>query len=283
MSIERYELNCSGSGRDFRPLYVSRSRCENDWPSTLHMHSCVEIFSFLDGKGFFRAGGQQFPVRPGELVMVGPRVLHTELSFADHPLEYIVLGVEVPEILPKEEGRGYLHLTDPGEQGGCRACLEAILRESGARQESYREVCTGLAQTLLALLRRQSLRQTSSPVHSRSTSQCARIKQHMDEHFAEAITLDTLAAMTHMSKHYLVHAFNKEVGCSPISYLLARRIAESKYLLETSNDSVAQIGLSLGFSSPSYFSQRFKKAVGLTPLDYRRSVRAQLFSAPDRP
>ena len=70
------------------------------------------------------------------------------------------------------------------------------------------------------------------------------------------------------------------MGCSPISYLLARRIAEGKHLLENSNYSVSQISLSLGFSSPSYFTQRFKKAVGLSPLEYRWSVRAGTPPAP---
>ena len=283
MSTERYDLDCQGFGQDFKLLYISRSRCENDWHSLPHSHSFAELFYIMDGKGFFRVESQQFPVHPGDLVVVNPSVLHTELSFVDNPLEYIVMGIDGAQFQQSDsQERRFFHLSDSESRDGYRFYMETILRESANRQEDYLEVCAGLTQVFLVLLRRLSHRRLSVS-RARSTSECARVKQYMDEHFAEDITLDTLAALSHMNKHYLVHAFNKEVGCSPISYLLARRIVESKHLLENSNESVNQVGLRLGFSSPSYFSQRFKKAVGVTPLEYRRMVRSQTAALTNRP
>ena len=52
-----------------------------------------------------------------------------------------------------------------------------------------------------------------------------------------------------------------------------RRIEESKYMLGNTGYSLAQISELMGFSSPSYFSQCFRKAEGLTPNEYRRQVR----------
>ena len=283
MSTQRYDLDYQGSGRDFKLQYISHSRCENDWPSLPHSHSGAELFYVVGGKGFFRVESQQFPIHPGDLVVINPRVLHTELSFVDHPLEYIVMGIDGVQFQQSDgQERRFFHLSDPELRDDCRFYMETILRESINRNEDYLEVCAGLTQVFLVLLRRISHRRLSVGL-SKSTSECARVKQYMDEHFAEDITLDTLASLSHMNKHYLVHAFNKEVGCSPISYLLARRIAESKHLLENSNDSVSQVGLRLGFSSPSYFSQRFKKAVGITPLEYRRAVRSQAAGLTNRP
>ena len=275
MSIQRYDLDHQESGQDFKLLYISRSKCENDWHSLPHFHCCAELFYIMSGKGFFRVESQQFPVHPGDLVVVNPGVLHTELSFADNPLEYIVMGIDGVQLQQDDSReRRFFHLPVSETGDDYRFYMETILRESANRNEEYLEVCAGLTQVFLILLRRLSHRRLSVS-RARSTSECARVKQYMDEHFAEDISLDTLAALSHMNKHYLVHAFNKEVGCSPISYLLARRIAESKHLLENSDDSVSQVGLRLGFSSPSYFSQRFKKAVGITPLEYRRAVRSQ--------
>ena len=275
MSIQRYDLDYQGSGQDFKLLYISRSKCENDWHSLPHSHYCAELFYIMGGKGFFRVESQQFPIHPGDLVVVNPCVLHTELSFVADPLEYIVMGIDGVQFQRSDSPeRRFFHLSDPEACDDYRFYMETILQECADRHEDYLEVCVGLTQVFLVLLRRLSHRRLSVS-RARSTSECARVKQYMDEHFAENITLDTLAELSHMNKHYLVHAFNKEVGCSPISYLLARRIAESKHLLENSNGSVSQVGLRLGFSSPSYFSQRFKKAVGITPLEYRRAVRAQ--------
>ena len=283
MSTQRYDLDYQGSGRDFRLLYISRSKCENDWHSLPHAHSCAELFYIMGGRGFFRVESQQFPIHPGDLVVVNPRVLHTELSFVDNPLEYIVMGIDGVQFQRSDsQERRFFHLSDPEASEDYRFYMETILRESANQHEDYLEVCAGLTQVFLVLLRRPSHRRLSVS-RARSTSECARVKQYMDEHFAEDITLDTLAALSHMNKHYLVHAFNKEVGCSPISYLLARRIVESKHLLENSSDSVSQVGLRLGFSSPSYFSQRFKKAVGITPLEYRRAVRSRTAALTNQP
>lgn len=277
MSTQRYELDYQGPGQDFKLLYISRSKCENDWHSLTHSHYCAEVFYILEGKGFFRVDSRQLPIHPGDLVVINPYTLHTELSFAENPLAYIVLGIDGVQFrAPDGQEQPCFFLTGEQTCGEYRFYMESILRECEERQECYLEVCSGLAQTLLVLLRRHLSRRSLSLSRARVTSECARIQQYMDDHFTENITLDTLAALTHMNKHYLVHAFNKEIGCSPISYLLARRITESKRLLETSDHPVSEVGLVLGFSSASYFSQRFKKAVGVTPQEYRRMIRTQL-------
>ena len=77
-----------------------------------------------------------------------------------------------------------------------------------------------------------------------------------------------------MNKYYLVHSFSKEYGVSPINYLIGRRIEESRYLLADTNHSLSQISHMLGFSSPSYFSQSFRKLEGISPMEYRKRQRA---------
>ena len=88
------------------------------------------------------------------------------------------------------------------------------------------------------------------------------------------ISLDQLAELTHVNKYYLVHSFSKEYGVSPINYLIGRRIEESRYLLADTNHSLSQISHMLGFSSPSYFSQSFRKLEGISPMEYRKRQRA---------
>lgn len=61
-----------------------------------------------------------------------------------------------------------------------------------------------------------------------------------------------------------------------MSYLSHRRIEESKYLLGNTGHSLAQISELMGFSSPSYFSQCFRKAEGISPNEYRRQVRGRV-------
>ena len=90
------------------------------------------------------------------------------------------------------------------------------------------------------------------------------------ENFSENITLDKLAEITHVNKYYLSHTFQREYNTSPINYLLNRRITESKALLTSTDFSLTQISEQMGFSSPAYFSQSFRRFTGQSPLEYRR-------------
>ena len=106
--------------------------------------------------------------------------------------------------------------------------------------------------------------------------ECTQIKNYLDANYSENITLDTLAAITHMNKYYMAHAFTKYIGISPINYLLQKRIQEGKSLLESTTHSIAEISALLGFSSQSYFSQTFKKATGKTPIQHRNEYRKRM-------
>ena len=126
---------------------------------------------------------------------------------------------------------------------------------------------------VIRLMRKISLAAPAVPQFTTGNRQCAMIKHYIDQHFKEALSLEQLAEKAHMNKYYLVHTFKEEYGVSPISYMISRRIVESKYLLAETNLSLSQIAQLLGFSSPSYFSQAFRKAQGISPMDYRKNAR----------
>ena len=64
-----------------------------------------------------------------------------------------------------------------------------------------------------------------------------------------------------------------EYGISPINYMISCRIDEAKHLLKNGDYSLAVISHTLGFSSPSYFSQTFRKLTNMSPNEYRKTSR----------
>ena len=101
--------------------------------------------------------------------------------------------------------------------------------------------------------------------------QSAAIRHYIDRHYKEHLTLDLLAEEANVNKYYLAHAFKREYGISPINYMIACRIEESKRLLAETDLSMSQISGILGFSSASYFSQCFRRAESVSPIEYRRA------------
>ncbi len=279
MSSERYDLKTTPAPREaFRLLYVSKSRFGGDWHSTAHTHNCTELFYCLSGAGQFSIAGQLHPVEPDDLLIVNPQVEHTELSYNANPLEYIVLGISGIEFLFGTADASYLRMNCKDSAAQIRFLLQNLLQEIDRNQDGCETVCQDLLEILLLWLVRAStitMRVCAAPAHT-SSKECAAVKRYIDENFKENLTLDQLAAIAHINKYYLAHSFQKEYGVSPISYLSHRRIEESKYLLGNTNHSLSQISELLGFSSPSYFSQCFRKAESMSPNAYRRNARGGL-------
>ncbi len=87
------------------------------------------------------------------------------------------------------------------------------------------------------------------------------------------LSLELIADELHYSPNYLGTTFKKETGNSLNSYILSLRIEEAKELLVNSDLKSTDIAMSTGFSSSSYFAFSFKKAVGMSPREYRKSKR----------
>jgi AraC family transcriptional regulator len=98
------------------------------------------------------------------------------------------------------------------------------------------------------------------------------VTEYIEEHFAQPIPLATLASLVRLSPHYFCRAFKQSFGVPPHHYHRDRRIEQAKILLARATGSVTEIGLTLGFSTTSSFTAAFRKAAGLTPTEYRRSL-----------
>jgi len=92
----------------------------------------------------------------------------------------------------------------------------------------------------------------------------------IEEHHAEPITRDDIAQHVAMSPDYLTDCFHREMGITPIVYLNRCRIREAKKLLDTTDQSVTEIALRVGYSEVSHFTRVFHREVGVSPRAYRR-------------
>jgi AraC-like DNA-binding protein len=96
-----------------------------------------------------------------------------------------------------------------------------------------------------------------------------RVRDHIDRHYTEPLTLDQLAAVGAVSKFHLVRSFSAAYGETPIRYLTRRRVERAQDLLRAANLTVSEVCCAVGFASLGSFSARFKQLVGETPTGYR--------------
>jgi len=274
MSNERYLMMESDiKSLSFQLESITKSKYDSDWHSTLHTHPFTELFYVVDGKGEFNIQGQRFPVKANDFVIINPQVEHTELSSPDEPLEYIVLGIRglsFSNLTPVSEGGhpfSFFNLRD--EQKDILRYLNAMVQEATSQQMSYELVCHNLLEILLIKILRHQHFDLEVGKQSKATKDISFIKHYLETYYHESIQLEDLASMTHLSRFYISHSFKKEIGMSPMEYLIDIRIKESKILLRTTNYSISQVADIVGFTTPTYFSKQFRKSTGISPTDYR--------------
>ena len=91
--------------------------------------------------------------------------------------------------------------------------------------------------------------------------------------YAEALTREDIASQIGISADYLTDCFRQELGITPMTYLRRYRIRQARQLLETSDLSIMQVALQVGFSESAHFTRTFQREVGMTPRAYRDGKR----------
>lgn len=89
----------------------------------------------------------------------------------------------------------------------------------------------------------------------------------------DPISIDTLSAITCLSKDHFIRLFKKEVGSTPLQYINQKKIEKAQLILITDNTPIKNIAYRLAYEDHSYFNRLFKKMTGKTPLEYRDSYK----------
>ena len=109
-----------------------------------------------------------------------------------------------------------------------------------------------------------------------------RIRNYLNAHFMEDITLDTAGEALGCSATYISHIFKKATGRTPIQYLIRRRIGHAQTLLISTDHPVTRIATIVGYDNTNYFSTIFSKVVGMSPARYREFYKEEMKGQKDQ-
>jgi AraC family transcriptional regulator len=98
------------------------------------------------------------------------------------------------------------------------------------------------------------------------------VQSYVGEHLEHTIALAELAAAAGLSSFHFLRAFKQSLGVTPGQYVLDRRMDRARLLLKSSNLSIAEVGVCVGFEHSSHFARAFRRAVGVAPSVFRSSV-----------
>lgn len=91
------------------------------------------------------------------------------------------------------------------------------------------------------------------------------------ERFTEDLTVTAIAKSVSVHPVHLARAFRRQFGCAPAEHVRRLRIKRACELIESTDLPLSEVALSCGFCDQSHFSRLFKRLLGTTPAQYRRT------------
>ncbi len=107
----------------------------------------------------------------------------------------------------------------------------------------------------------------------RRAERLATVREWIETHCAEEVTLDRLAAVAHLNKFTLSREFSARYGVPPNRAVAQARIDRAKRLLRFTDDTVEAVGAACGVPDPNYFARLFRRVEGISPRAFRRRWR----------
>ncbi|WP_378730247.1 GlxA family transcriptional regulator [Nocardia brasiliensis] len=168
--------------------------------------------------------------------------------------------------------------TSAGAGAGIDLCLHLVRTDQGAGYAAQ------VARSMVMPPHREGgqLQYAAPPHPVQIDGSLAPLLEWVIERLGEPLTVEDLAARTGVSSRTLARRFIDQLGVGPGQWLLARRIAAARELLETSDLPVDAVARRVGLSSATNLRRRFLRALGTTPGAYRRAFRTETDSRPER-
>ncbi len=113
---------------------------------------------------------------------------------------------------------------------------------------------------------------TSSALIDKNQKLVSTIKNYIKGHLSDDLTLTVISDYVNYNSSYVSRLFKQTTGLSLSEYISQCRLNKAKELLSQTNDTVQVIAQKVGFDTSQYFSMVFRKAVGISPRDFRNLV-----------
>ena len=227
------------------------------------------LIHVLSGRGVYICGQRRYELKSGDTFLVMPGIkIH---YFADErdPWECTWVGfdgLEAGELIRRTTFSALdpvLYRREESEELG--SLIQRIHDSSGTALED-RLVMTAHLYQLAAFLVRSLKVTVADTQDDRDCAQMA--AEYIVAHYEEPITVEGLATYTAVSHSSLYRRFMKRFQMSPKRFLLEYRMDRACQLLTSTDLSVQDISVSVGFEDPFYFSRAFKEITGLSPRQY---------------
>lgn len=259
-------------------------------PRILHAHEdFVEIILIVSGESEYLIHNKKQTIHAGDLLVYNAGVVHDEVSGPDTEIGSFCVavgGLHMPglrenALLPDDAGNIFSTGKDFGD---IRIICSMMFRSLSTGEPGAEAFCASLLHALLVKVLALAEGRATEPVSEDEPHALGyRVKEYVDRHYMEPITLQSIGKALHYSPYYLSHIFKEMSGYSPVQYLLRRRIGEAQTLLINTDLPISKIAEQVGYETQSYFNLQFTKHVGMPPKRFRENYVVKTYTKANKP
>ena len=258
-----------------RPWDVNTMRFPSGSITPPHYAETIEILLCCNIKGTAYIGGNRYDLEGKQVFFIAPNVIHS-MQYLQSDGHVTVIKLHPDGLLPLINLQNILAEADM--DFGTLSCYLPEYEQLSVLAEQLRASTSGTVDTLCTILAIfQVLQQYSTtdgtiqphiPTYDDSLRE---IISWTEQHFAEKISLEEIAAKVGYNKHYFCNKFKAATGETYLQYLNNLRVFNACKMLKKGY-ALNEICEKCGFENMSYFIQLFKKIVGTTPKQYALEV-----------
>ncbi|MDR0885503.1 MAG: AraC family transcriptional regulator [Clostridiales Family XIII bacterium] len=251
-----------------------------DIPRATHHHDDrVEISLIIEGEAHYVIDEVEYHTKKGDIIIYNSYTTHEEQPIEGIHLHkyscgignFQIKGLDKNCLLPKN-AKNIIPSEDHFDE--LSGLMSLIYKQVKSEYIDYAESVNYLARSLLLLILHiihAHKHETDESIFEDGELSC-RIKQHIDDHYLEQMSLESIAAALHISPYYVAHVYKNAFGHSPMQYIIKRRIGEAQTYLIQTNLSIIEISNIVGFNNTNHFNNMFHKIVGLSPGTFRKAM-----------
>lgn len=251
-----------------------------------HSHDFAVLLYVEAGSGELRTGATAWEVAPGDLYVVAPGAVVSRWDGTVTGLRARQLLVAPDELglmrdgavwsahpllrrVARGEGEDVLRLhVPPADRPRWPALFDALEEELRERCDGYRDAVAALL-ALMAVGVSRLATDVVADLRDNREPLLAEVFDVIEDGFAGALSLADVAAAVNLTPGHLTTTVRRRTGRTVQDWIVARRMAEARRLLSSTDVPVATIGRTVGFGDPGYFARVFGREHGVSPTAWR--------------
>ena len=234
-----------------------------------HYHNLFELYFLSEGSCSYFIDNKSYDIKAGDIVLIPEGIIHkTKYDMGNHSRKLMNFSRHyIPKsVIPSLSNMIYVYRNEAVEPK-IREILDTI-EDEYKNQDDYTSDALKSYTRLLFLLMARNENQADKGGSGSPFIESA--VKYIQKNYATEITLSLLAQMHSVSPEHLSRRFKKETGFGFNEYVTLIRLQRAEYMLsESPNVSVSEVAYSCGFNDSNYFSDKFKKEYGVSPLKFR--------------